>query len=93
MITGEGRLDAQSLHGKTPVGVARMATAAGVPVIALAGSLGEGYAQLRDAGIAAAFSLAPGPLSIAQAFARAAQELEARAEELARFWLIAQAAR
>ncbi|MNP02235.1 Glycerate kinase [compost metagenome] len=93
VITGEGRLDAQSLHGKTPVGVARMATAAGVPVIALAGSLGEGYAQLRDAGIAAAFSLAPGPLSIAQAFARAAQELEARAEELARFWLIAQAAR
>ncbi|MNP58095.1 Glycerate kinase [compost metagenome] len=93
MITGEGRLDSQSLHGKTPVGVARMAQAAGVPAIALAGSLGEGYAALHETGIAAAFSLAPGPLSLAQALARAAQELEARAEELARFWLVAQAAR
>ncbi|MCY1393289.1 Glycerate 2-kinase [compost metagenome] len=93
VITGEGRLDSQSLHGKTPVGVARMAQAAGVPAIALAGSLGEGYAALHETGIAAAFSLAPGPLSLAQALARAAQELEARAEELARFWLAAQAAR
>ncbi|SDO75785.1 glycerate kinase [Pseudomonas jinjuensis] len=93
VITGEGRLDSQSLHGKTPVGVARMAQAAGVPAIALAGSLGEGYAALHETGIAAAFSLAPGPLSLAQALARAAQELEARAEELARFWLVAQAAR
>ena len=40
VITGEGRLDSQSLHGKTPVGVARTARAAGVPVLALAGSLG-----------------------------------------------------
>ncbi|WP_261793361.1 glycerate kinase, partial [Pseudomonas aeruginosa] len=39
VLTGEGRLDAQSLHGKTPVGVARIARQAGVPVVALAGSL------------------------------------------------------
>ena len=38
VITGEGRLDSQSLHGKTPVGVARIARAAGVPVVALAGN-------------------------------------------------------
>lgn len=92
-ITGEGRLDAQSLHGKTPVGVARAAAAAGVPVIALAGSLGEGYARLHEAGIAAAFSLAPGPISLAEALAGAAGELQARAEELARLWSLAQSAR
>lgn len=92
-ITGEGRLDAQSLHGKTPVGVARVAAAAGVPVIALAGSLGEGYERLHDAGIAAAFSLAPGPISLAQALAGAGVELEGRAEELARLWSLAQTAR
>ena len=44
-------------------------------------------------GYAAAFSLAPGPISLAQAMAGAAAELEARAEELARFWSLAQAAR
>ncbi|VFT58243.1 Putative glycerate kinase [Pseudomonas aeruginosa] len=60
VLTGEGRLDAQSLHGKTPVGVARIARQAGVPVVALAGSLGDGYQRLHDAGIDAAFSLAPG---------------------------------
>lgn len=93
VITGEGRLDAQSLHGKTPVGVARVAQAQGVPVVALAGSLGDGYQQVREAGIEAAFSLAPGPISLEYACAHAAEELEARAADLARFWRVAQAAR
>ncbi|MBB2495173.1 glycerate kinase [Aquipseudomonas ullengensis] len=93
LVTGEGRLDSQSLHGKTPVGVARIAKAAGVPVIALAGSLGEGYQQVYGAGIDAAFSLVPGPLSLEQALAQAAQELEARSADLARLWRVAQAVR
>lgn len=92
-ITGEGRLDEQSLHGKTPIGVARLALEAGVPLIALAGSLGKGYGRLHEAGIAAAFSLVPGPVSLAEAMAGAAGELEARAEELARLWSLAQPAR
>ncbi|MDG9927190.1 MULTISPECIES: glycerate kinase [unclassified Pseudomonas] len=89
LITGEGRLDSQSLHGKTPVGVARLARAAGVPVLALVGSLGGGYQELYDAGIDAAFSLAPGPLSLEQAMAGAAEELQARACDLARLWRLA----
>ena len=93
VITGEGRLDAQSLHGKTPVGVARVAREQGVPVIALAGSLGEGYQQVREAGIEACFSLAPGPITLEQACANAGRELEARAADLARLWRVAQAAR
>src|SRR5690606_36056746 len=56
VLTGEGRMDAQTLHGKTPAGVARIAHAAGVPVVALAGSLGEGYEALYPVGISAAFS-------------------------------------
>lgn len=92
VITGEGRLDGQSLHGKTPVGVARLARAAGVPVIALAGSLGEGYQRLYAEGIGAAFSLAPGPLSLEQAMAEAGPQLSARAADLARLWQIAGAA-
>jgi glycerate kinase len=90
VITGEGRMDAQTLHGKTPVGVARVARAAGVPVIALAGSLGEGYQALYQAGIEAAFSLAPGPISLDQAMRGAAAELEARAVDIARVWRLRQ---
>lgn len=89
VITGEGRMDAQTLHGKTPMGVARVAQGAGVPVIALAGSLGDGYQALYGAGIEAAFSLAPGPLSLEQAMAGAAIELEARAVDIARLWRLA----
>ena len=41
-LTGEGRLDASSLHGKAPIGVARTCRALGVPCVALVGSAGEG---------------------------------------------------
>ncbi|MNJ72599.1 Glycerate kinase [compost metagenome] len=86
VITGEGRLDAQTLHGKTPLGVARIARAASVPVIALAGSLGEGYQRLYTAGITAAFSLVPGPTTLEQACTDAAGLLQARATDIARLW-------
>ena len=89
VITGEGRMDAQTLHGKTPVGVARVARAVGVPVIALSGSLGDNYQALYEAGIDAAFSLAPGPLSLEQAMAGAAAELQARTTDIARLWSLA----
>lgn len=88
VITGEGRMDAQTLHGKTPVGVARVAGKAGVPVIALAGSLGEGYQALYGAGIEAAFSLVSGPSSLEQAMADAAVELKARSVDIARLWRV-----
>ncbi|WP_254800420.1 glycerate kinase, partial [Pseudomonas aeruginosa] len=55
---------------------------------------GPGAGQrLHDAGIDAAFSLAPGPISLEQACAGAAAELEARAEQIARLWRLAQASR
>lgn len=89
VVTGEGRLDSQSLHGKTPVGVARIARAAGVPVIAIAGSLGDDYQRLREVGIEAAFSLVPGPMELERAMACAAAELEARSADIARLWKLA----
>lgn len=46
VITGEGRIDGQTRHGKTPFGVSQVARAAGKPVIAIAGSLGEGVEDL-----------------------------------------------
>lgn len=46
VLTGEGRVDSQTAHGKTPYGVACVARAAGVPVIAVAGVLGDGAEDL-----------------------------------------------
>lgn len=89
VITGEGRIDLQTLHGKTPMGVASIAKRHGVPVIALAGMLGEGYQQLYGHGIDAAFSLAPGPISLADALADAPRLLHQRAADIARLWQLA----
>ena len=55
VLTGEGRLDSQSLGGKVPVGVARRAKAAGVPVVALVGTVGPGIEAVYDLGITAVF--------------------------------------
>lgn len=88
-FTGEGRMDAQTLRGKTPAGVARIAQRAGVPVIALAGSLGDGYQDLHAGGITAAFSLAPGPISLQHACDNAAQYLSDRARDVTQLWLAA----
>jgi glycerate kinase len=57
VITGEGSLDAQTLHGKAPAGVAAAARAAGVPVVAVCGRLDLTPEQLASAGITRAYSL------------------------------------
>ncbi|MVW70163.1 glycerate kinase [Bordetella sp. 15P40C-2] len=88
-FTGEGRMDAQTLRGKTPAGVARIAQRAGVPVVALAGSLGAGYEELHAGGITAAFSLAPGPVTLEHACENAAQYLCDRARDVMQLWLAA----
>jgi glycerate kinase len=84
VVTGEGRFDAQTLRGKTPLGVARVAKQAGVPVVVVAGTLGEGYAQLYAAGIDAAFSLAAGPMTLEEACRQAPALLRERAGDIAR---------
>lgn len=87
VFTGEGRMDAQTLLGKTPAGVAKYAKRRGIPVIAIAGSLGEGYEALYQVGITAAFSLAPGPITLEQAFQNTSGFLRQRAGDCTRLWL------
>ena len=57
VVTGEGALDEQTLHGKAAVGVAAAARAAGVPVVAVCGTNRLDPARLHQAGIAAAYAL------------------------------------
>ncbi|MEQ4311893.1 glycerate kinase [Pseudomonas syringae] len=89
IITGEGRFDAQTLRGKTPLGVARVAQRQQVPVIVLAGTLGEGYEQLYAHGIGVAFALVSGPMSLEQACQDTRRLLHDRARDIARLWQLA----
>ena len=89
VITGEGRFDAQTLRGKTPFGVARIAREQGVPVIVIAGTLGEGYQQMYAHGVDAAFALTSGPMSLEQACSEAPRLLRERAADIARVWRVA----
>ncbi|MGH8385789.1 MAG: glycerate kinase [Pseudomonas sp.] len=93
VITGEGRFDAQTLRGKTPFGVARIARERGVPVIVIAGTLGEGYQTLYEHGIDAAFALASGPMTLEMACAQAPRLLRERATDIARVWQMASSQR
>ena len=60
VITGEGRLDSQTVNGKTPAGVAKVAKQAGVPCIAICGCVGEGYAAVHKIGIKSVIPVAHG---------------------------------
>ena len=51
VLTGEGRLDGQTIYDKAPIVVARHAAACGIPVLAIAGSLGPGYQAVLEHGI------------------------------------------
>lgn len=76
VITGEGKLDFQSLGGKAPVGVAEAASELGVPVIAICGSLGEGAAEVAGDHFMAALSLAEIAGSQEQAMLRPRETLK-----------------
>ena len=67
VITGEGRMDAQTAMGKTPVGVARLGKKQGVPVVALVGSVGDGASECNKDGIDAIFSIVPGACTLEEA--------------------------
>jgi glycerate 2-kinase len=90
VITGEGALDEQTLHGKAPAGVARAATAAGpdLPVVAVAGVCSLSPDQLRSAGIARAYALADIEPDLTRCREQAGPLLEDLAERVARDWLV-----
>lgn len=72
VITGEGRIDGQTVHGKAPIGVARIARRHGRPVIGIAGALGADAAAVHVHGIDAVFSVVNRPCTLEEALAEAA---------------------
>jgi glycerate kinase len=83
VVTGEGRIDSQSIHGKTPIGVARVAQRHGKPVIGIAGCLAPGAGVVHQHGIDAVFAAVTRPCSVEQALAEAAQNLRGAARNVA----------
>ncbi|MCY3946872.1 MAG: glycerate kinase [Anaerolineaceae bacterium] len=82
VITGEGQMDEQTIHGKGPIGVARMARAQGVPTVALVGGLAVHDAKLHAAGMQAVLPITPRPMSLEEALEDASQLLERAALRL-----------
>ncbi|MBM7704273.1 glycerate kinase [Metabacillus iocasae] len=83
VITGEGRIDSQTIFGKTPIGVAKAAKAHHIPVIGIAGSISTDSDVVRQHGIDAVFSVVPGAMPLPEALANAKTYISLTARNIA----------
>jgi glycerate 2-kinase len=83
VITGEGRIDSQTINGKTPIGVARMAKRYGKPVIGIAGCLASDASVVHGHGIDAVFSVLRQAGTVEEALASAAVNVRAASRNIA----------
>ncbi|MFS0706457.1 glycerate kinase, partial [Cellulomonas sp. 179-A 9B4 NHS] len=86
VVTGEGRTDWQSLHGKVVAEVAARALPLAVPTVVVAGEVLVGRRELSAAGVAAAYAVADGAEQVAAALSDPAGTLAARTARVARTW-------
>ena len=84
VLTGEGALDYQTVYSKAPIGVAERAKRLGIPVIAIAGTLGDRYTLVHDHGIDAATAITNAPMTLEQASSRAPDLIAAATAQAAR---------
>ena len=82
VLTGEGRIDAQTGFGKVPVAVAMTCADAGVPCVAIAGSVAEGHEMLLDHGLSEIVPLCRGGVTEEEAMARGPELLAAATREV-----------
>ncbi|HAS8508552.1 TPA: glycerate kinase [Vibrio vulnificus] len=83
VITGEGRIDSQTIHGKTPIGVARTAKKHGLPVIGIAGCLSADCSVVHEHGLDAVFAVVNRSVDLPTALAEAAENVELTARNVA----------
>ncbi|HEY7088269.1 MAG TPA: glycerate kinase [Tepidisphaeraceae bacterium] len=81
-ITGEGKLDSQSLAGKTSIGVAQLCKEMNIPCIALAGAVDSAIETMaKEQGLTASFAIARGPTTLEDSLTHAAELLKRTAEQ------------
>ena len=83
VITGEGRIDSQTINGKTPIGVARMAKRFGKPVVGIAGCLSHDAAVVHEHGIDAVFSVLSQICTVDEALKNAAVNVRTASRNIA----------
>lgn len=88
IITGEGKLDGQTLSGKVIAGICREAMPHRIPVIALCGSMKLTSEEMDELGLAAAFSIVPGPCPLEEAMASASIWARSRTEQIMRLYAV-----
>ncbi|MFA0482570.1 glycerate kinase [Vibrio sp. 10N.222.55.B11] len=88
VITGEGRIDSQTIHGKTPIGVARTAKKHKLPVIGIAGCLASDCGVVHEHGIDAVFAVVNRSVDLPTALAEAAENIELTARNVAAMYTI-----
>ena len=91
VITGEGKIDGQSLRGKVVIGVARRAKKQGVAVIALVGAIGDGIEEAYAEGVSGVFSINPAPVPFSEARLHSHANLKQAADNLLRLIAAVQA--
>lgn len=84
VITGEGRIDSQTINGKTPFGVARVGQKYNRPVIAIAGQVGQNIEPLYDEGFSAILCIVPKMMSIDEAINKGPENIEHTCFNIAR---------
>lgn len=88
IITGEGKIDGQSLRGKVPIGIVRRAKKYNVPVVAIVGAIGDNVDQIYKAGIKAVFSINRQPMDFSRAKNYTNENLFRTIEAIIRFGTI-----
>lgn len=83
VVTGEGRIDSQTIHGKVPVGVAKVAKRYNKPVIGIAGSLTADVGVVHDHGLDAVFSVIYSVCTLEEALQNAAENVRMTARNVA----------
>lgn len=85
ILTGEGKLDAQSLRGKVVIGIAERAKTYGVPVIAVVGDIGDDIEAAHEKGVSGIFSINRVAVPYTEARLRAKEDLYLTVSNLVRF--------
>jgi glycerate kinase len=83
VVTGEGRIDGQTVNGKTPMGVAKVAARHGKPVLAIGGGLAPDAGAVVAHGIDAVFAAVARPCTLAEALADGEENLRRAARNVA----------
>ena len=93
IITGEGCMDFQTVYNKAPIGVARLAGERNIPVIGVSGSLGDGFTDVHEHGIAAAVAITHAPMTLDEATERVAELIASATEQAVRLVRVGAAGR